>query len=440
MTSLTNTPEYSVSDLSRAVKQTIEGSFSHVRVRGELSRVTIAKSGHLYSDLKDESANLSVVCWKGTVNQLTIKPEEGMEVICTGRMTTFPGSSRYQLVIEAMELAGEGALLKLLEERKKKLVAEGLFDETRKQPLPFLPKTIGVVTSPTGAVIRDIIHRIRERFPCHIIVWPVQVQGQGAAEQIARGIHGFNKVKTDNRPDLIIVARGGGSLEDLMAFNEEIVVRATSASDIPLISAVGHETDITLIDFAADKRAPTPTGAAEMAVPVRDNLIAQVMDDGLRLRQAVTRMIDVHTRTVEQSTRILANPLRMIEPMEQKFDGMADKLGNAFTRMIDRNDRHLHGLTGRLQTPRNVMERAELSLSNYEDRLARTQGILTKPKQEKLDALGRMLEGLSYKNILDRGYAVLRDDKGALLDTRQNIETARSVLATVKDAEHIKLR
>ena len=301
---LSNIPEYSVSDLSRALKQTVEDTFAHVRVRGELSRITIAKSGHLYSDLKDENAVLNVVCWKGTVQTLSIRPEEGMEVICTGRMTTFPGSSRYQLVIESMELAGEGALLKLLEDRRKRLLAEGLFDEAHKKTLPFLPQTIGVVTSPTGAVIRDIIHRIRDRFPCHIIVWPVQVQGQGAADQIARGIRGFNAVKTDNRPDVIIVARGGGSLEDLMAFNEEVVVRAAFESAIPLISAVGHETDTTLIDFAADKRAPPPTGAAEMAVPVRENLMAQIYDDGLRLSQSLKRMIDIYGRNLDQTSRM----------------------------------------------------------------------------------------------------------------------------------------
>lgn len=479
---LTNTPEYTVSDLSRAVKQTVESAFSYVRVRGELSRITIAKSGHLYSDLKDDSSVISVVCWKGTVQQLTLRPEEGMEVICTGRMTTFPGSSRYQLVIEGIELAGEGALLKLLEQRKAKLAAEGLFDEGKKKPLPFLPKTIGVVTSPTGAVIRDIIHRIRERFPCHIIVWPVQVQGQGSAEQIARGINGFNKVTSENRPDLIIVARGGGSLEDLMAFNEEIVVRAAAASEIPLISAVGHETDITLIDFASDKRAPTPTGAAEMAVPVRHQLAAQVMEDNTRLHQCLTRLVEQGRRHVEQLTRILANPLRMIEPMEQKFDTVTDKLNVSYSRLIDRQDRQLHGLSGRLQTPRTVVEgagtslshagimlernkktlidqkkqnllnissrllspkalidKAEISLNHMQTRFTQTQGRVIQPREDKLQSLSRMLETLSYKSILNRGFAVLKDEKGKLLNQINDIEDAASVEATVKDGT-VKLR
>jgi exodeoxyribonuclease VII large subunit len=362
-----------------------------------------------------------------------------MEGICTGRMTTFPGSSRYQLVIESMELAGEGALLKLLEHRKQALAAEGLFDESRKKPLPFLPKTIGVVTSPTGAVIRDIIHRIRDRFPCHIIVWPVAVQGQGAADQITRGINGFNKVKSDNRPDLIIVARGGGSLEDLMAFNEENVVRAAAASDIPLISAVGHETDTTLIDYAADMRAPTPTGAAEMAVPVLDNLRAQIQDDDMRLRGTVKRMLDNHTKIIEQTTRILANPIRMIEPLEQRFDTVSDKLNTGFGRVIDRKDRALHGLSGRLQTPRAVMSHAKTKLENIHNRLIYTGTKILPSKEDRLQSLSRMLETLSYKSVLNRGYAVLSDDKGQLLDTTDSITAANTITAKVKDGE-IKVR
>lgn len=428
-----NVPEFSVSDLSRAVKQTIEGAFSHVRVRGELSRITIAKSGHLYSDLKDESSVINVVCWKGTVSKLSVQPEEGMEVICTGRLTTFPNGSRYQLIIESMELAGEGALLKLLEQRKQKLMTEGLFDPENKKPLPFIPKTIGVVTSPTGAVIRDIIHRIRDRFPCHIIVWPVVVQGQNAAEQISRGIQGFNKVKSENRPDLIIVARGGGSLEDLMAFNEENVVRAAATSNIPLISAVGHETDTTLIDFASDMRAPTPTGAAEMAVPVLENLRAQIMDDDIRLNQSIKRTIETYTRTIDQSTRVLNSPLRMIEPLEQKFDAVSEKLNNIFSKAIDKQDKNLHGLSGRLQTPRAVVYQATLSFVNLSDRLTQSGRRIIQPHDDKMQSLSRMLETLSYKSILNRGYAVLKNDKGEILQTTQSIEQSNKIHVTVKD-------
>jgi len=327
--------------------------------------------------------------------------------------------------------------LKLLEQRKQKLADEGVFDIEYKKPLPFLPKTIGVVTSPTGAVIRDIIHRIRDRFPCHIIVWPVLVQGRDAANQITRGIQGFNKVKSDNRPDLIIVARGGGSLEDLMAFNEENVVRAAYASDIPIISAVGHETDTTLIDFASDKRAPTPTGAAEMAVPVRDNLHAQIMDDDIRLKQSLRRMVDTYTRTLTDTSRILDHPMRMIEPAIQKFDTVADKLNTAFDKKIDGYDKSLHGLSGRLQTPRSVVDKATLSLDNISDRLNQSSARIIQPHTDKIQSLSRMLETLSYKSILNRGYAVLKNDDGDILDTKKSVENAKSIQVTVKDGQTI---
>src|SRR5450432_3377897 len=271
--SLINAPEFTVTELSSALKRTVEDAYGHVRVRGEITGFRGPhSSGHCYFALKDEGAKIEAVIWKGAFARMRIKPEEGLEVIVTGRVTTYPGQSKYQIVVETLEPAGLGALMALLDERKKKLAAEGLFDAARKQLLPFLPQVIGVVTSPTGAVIRDILHRLADRFPRHVVVWPVRVQGDGSAEQVAGAIRGFNALPAAGpiaRPDLIIVARGGGSLEDLWSFNEEIVVRAAAESMIPLISAVGHETDITLIDFAADKRAPTPTAAAEMAVPVR---------------------------------------------------------------------------------------------------------------------------------------------------------------------------
>ncbi|MHA1600379.1 MAG: exodeoxyribonuclease VII large subunit, partial [Alphaproteobacteria bacterium] len=280
-----NRPLFSVSEVSQAIKRTLEGNFEWVRVRGEISGFKRAASGHLYMSLKDENAVLDAVCWRGNAGRLALVPEDGMEVIASGRITSYPGRSKYQIVIESLELAGEGALLKLLEARKRALAAEGLFDTARKRPLPYLPEVIGVVTSPTGAVIRDILHRLADRFPRHVLVWPVLVQGEGAAEQVAAAIRGFNDLPADlltggpvRRPDLLIVARGGGSLEDLWAFNEEVVVRAAADSAIPLISAVGHETDNTLIDLAADRRAPTPSAAAEMAVPVRAELVAQVLD------------------------------------------------------------------------------------------------------------------------------------------------------------------
>src|SRR6201997_622169 len=276
---LINAPEFTVSELSSALRRTVEDNFGHVRVRGEISGFRGPhSSGHCYFALKDENAKIEAVIWKGVHYRMRFKPQEGLEVIATGKLTTYPNSSKYQIVIEALEPAGIGALMALMEERKKKLAAEGLFDAARKQLLPWLPEVIGVVTSPTGAVIRDILHRLQDRFPRRVLVWPVRVQGEGSAEQVASAIRGFNALPEGGRiprPDLLIVARGGGSLGDLWSFNEEIVVRAVADSMIPLISAVGHETDITLIDFAADKRAPTPTAAAEMAVPVKSDLVAE---------------------------------------------------------------------------------------------------------------------------------------------------------------------
>src|SRR5882757_3658149 len=291
---LLNAPEYTVSELSSALKRTVEDAYGHVRVRGEISGFRGAhSSGHCYFALKDESAKIEAVIWKFAHARMRIKPQEGLEVIATGRLTTFPGSSKYQIVIEALEPAGIGALMALVEERRRKLTAEGLFDEARKKALPYLPEVIGVVTSPTGAVIRDILHRLSERFPRRVIVWPVKVQGEGAAAEIAAAIAGFSALEIGGaipRPDVIIVARGGGSLEDLWAFNEEVVVRAAANSAIPLISAVGHETDTTLIDFVSDRRAPTPTAAAEMAIPARADLLADLAQKAARLAGALAQV------------------------------------------------------------------------------------------------------------------------------------------------------
>ncbi|MCA8906823.1 MAG: exodeoxyribonuclease VII large subunit, partial [Rhodospirillaceae bacterium] len=288
-----NLPEYTVSEISTALKRTVEDRYGHVRVRGEISQPKRHPSGHTYLRLKDDSAVLDAVIWRGVASRIALSPDEGLEVVCTGRLTTYAPRSQYQLVIEAMEVAGEGALLKLLEDRRKRLAAEGLFDEARKRPLPLLPGVIGVVTSPSGAVIRDILHRLADRFPRHVLLWPVAVQGEGAAAQIAEAVTGFDTLTPAAgvpRPDVVIVARGGGSLEDLMAFNEEVVVRAVAACTIPVISAVGHETDTTLIDHVADHRAPTPTAAAERAVPVRADLLASVADYEQRRRRAIARL------------------------------------------------------------------------------------------------------------------------------------------------------
>ncbi len=327
---LLNTPEFTVSELSQSLKRTVEDTYGHVRVRGEISGFRGAhSSGHCYFALKDESAKIEAVIWKGVHGRMRFKPQEGLEVIATGKLTTYPGSSKYQIVIEALEPAGIGALMALMEERKRKLAAEGLFDEARKQLLPWLPEVIGVVTSPTGAVIRDILHRLEDRFPRHVLVWPVKVQGEGSAEQVAAAIRGFNALPEGGkipRPDVLIVARGGGSLEDLWSFNEEIVVRAAAESMIPLISAVGHETDITLIDFVADKRAPTPTAAAEMAVPVRSDLFVEVGDLGRRTRAYWQRSQESRRSELRAAARALPAAGDLLAIPRQRLDSAGASL------------------------------------------------------------------------------------------------------------------
>ncbi len=415
-TSGANAPqEITVSQLSNLLKRRIEDEFGYVRVRGELSRVTVAKSGHLYTSLKDENAVLDSICWKGTMARLSVKPEEGLDVVCTGRLTTYPARSNYQLIIESMELAGEGALLKMLEERRKKLAAEGLFDESRKKTLPFLPDVIGVVTSPTGAVIRDILHRLAERFPRRVLVWPVMVQGQGAAEQVRKAIEGFNALPEDSphRPDVLIVARGGGSLEDLMPFNDEAVVRAAAASAIPLISAVGHETDTTLIDYAADLRAPTPTAAAEKAVPVRAQIAAQVLDYEGRLVQVMQSRLMLSRRQLEALARGLGNPARLLETAVQRLDQAGLRLDMGLKNWLAQRQAHLRELSARL-TPSALRTQAVhdgRQLQNLAERLQTVMRQKTETEKKRLEFLSAMLESLSFKKILERGFALVTDPK-----------------------------
>jgi exodeoxyribonuclease VII large subunit len=412
-----NLPEFSVSEISALLKRTLEERFEHVRVRGEISGFKRHSSGHLYLSLKDESAVLDGVVWRGTAARLGLKPEDGMEVIASGRITTYPGRSKYQLVIDHMALAGQGALLKLLEERKKKLAAEGLFDPARKKALPYLPDVIGVVTSPTGAVIRDILHRLADRFPRRVILWPVAVQGTGAAEQIAAAIHGFNALPVGGaipRPDLLIVARGGGSLEDLWAFNEEIVVRAAAASVIPLISAVGHETDTTLIDFASDRRAPTPTAAAEMAVPVRAELVAQVLDETQRLVRAWHRWVEELRMRLEGLGRGLPDPARLLEQATQRLDDWSERLVNAGAGSVERRHERLARIAdpGRALLQLVAVKRHGYEGGRFAERLSPAAYRLIERRLERLEQLGLRLDNLSYKKVLGRGFALVRDLAG----------------------------
>ena len=450
-----NTPEYTVSELAFSLKRSIEEQYGHVRVRGELGRVTIAKSGHCYLDVKDDKAVINSIIWKGVMNRLSMRPEEGMEVVIVGKLSTYPGRSNYQLIVEKMELAGEGALMALFERRKKAFAAEGLFDAARKVPLPFMPKTIGVVTSPTGAVIRDILHRIADRFPAHVLVWPVLVQGDKAAEQIAAAITGFNHGGGFPRPDVLIVARGGGSLEDLWCFNEDVVVRAASASTIPLISAVGHETDWTLIDYVSDYRAPTPTGAAEVAVPVRDDYLETVADYGLRLARGLRRS------TSEKSARLASARLPRLEtvlaPPQQRLDLAAARLPRA-DRMFDpaRQKLALAGsklpsLGRLLDAPRQRLSAAAARLRPDELRRANAR------RQERLEALGKsagiavqrrlerksnalvksgtLLEAYSYQGVLARGYALVTNAGGNVIRSKAGAEPGTTVTLTFGDGD-----
>ena len=464
-----NAPEWSVSELSAALNRTVEDSCSFVRVRGEISGYRGPhSSGHCYFALKDQSARIDAVIWKGVFGRMKFKPEEGMEVVATGKLTTYPGRSNYQIVIDSIAPAGVGALMALLEQRKKKLAAEGLFDEARKQLLPYLPEVIGVVTSPTGAVIRDILHRLSDRFPRHVMVWPVRVQGDGAAEEVAAAIRGFNTLPEHGpmrRPDLLIVARGGGSIEDLWAFNEEIVVRAAADSLIPLISAVGHETDVTLIDFASDRRAPTPTAAAEMAVPVRSELLSEVVSLAQRSMACWRRGQDARRTELRAAMRALPTADALLQNPRQRLDACADRLPRALranaqehrtqfsridarltprilrARIGNENDRVGRAARSAEQCLRILVERRRDRFGVLAERLvranARGQKVLIDQGKRQLQTLlnrvdiamrtnfaqrnarlersEKLLEALSYHGVLARGFALVRDARGAPL-------------------------
>ena len=427
-----NVQEFSVSEISGLVKRQIEDGFAHIRVRAELGRVSRPASGHLYLDLKDEKAVLSGVIWKGAAQKLPLQPEQGLEVICTGKLTTFSGQSKYQMIIDYMEPAGVGALMALLEERKKKLTAEGLFEPGRKKTLPFLPETIGVVTSPSGAVIRDIIHRLEDRFPRHVLVWPVRVQGENCAEEVSRAIAGFNAIKPGGqtpRPDLLIVARGGGSFEDLWGFNEEIVVRTVAQSDIPVISAIGHETDTTLIDFAADIRAPTPTAAAEMAVPVRADLLAGLMDLSRRLMRSSHAVMTTRRDRLSGLSRGMPRLEDILAIPRQQFDAIAGRLGRALAANLTNQKAQFDRMSAGLSF-RPVLGHIHQSRQNIkalQHRAALAEAGKMKEAAQKLAALSKQLDLLSHESVLARGFALVLDETGMPLRQAAQV-TAGSLL------------
>ncbi len=485
---LSNLTEFSVSELSGSIKRTVETAFDQVRVRGEISGYRGQHtSGHAYFSLKDDRARIDAVIWKGSFSKLKFRPEEGMEVIATGKITTFPGSSKYQIVIESLEPAGAGALMALLEERRRRLAAEGLFDQARKRRLPYMPQVIGVVTSPTGAVIRDILHRISDRFPVHVLVWPVKVQGEGSGEEVANAIRGFNALPHGGdipRPDVLIVARGGGSLEDLWSFNDEIVVRAAAESAIPLISAVGHETDTTLIDYTADVRAPTPTGAAEMAVPVRADLEAQLAGLAARLSGSTRRHMDNRAQGLRALVRALPSLDQLLALPRRRFDEVSVGLGRGLElntmnkrRSFERTASGLrpdvlgHGLRQHRQRVNERMQRAEALIerrllqaksrvSSSDSSLRalpmRLSGQLDRQKERLLACVRRadtavlhrmaqnrsglaaherILQSLSYKNVLKRGYAVIRDEENRPLTRAAAVAPGAVISVEFADGE-----
>lgn len=412
-----NAAPLTITEISNLLKRTVEDRFGFVRLRGELSGVKRAASGHLYCCLKDKGAVIDGVMWRGGVQRLSFVPEDGIEVVATGKLTTYPGRSKYQIVVESMEIAGEGALLALLEKTRQRLAAEGLFASERKRPLPFLPRTIGVVTSPTGAVIRDILHRLEDRFPVHVLVWPVQVQGRGAEAQIAAAIEGFSALPASGpvpRPDLMIVARGGGSIEDLWCFNEEVVVRAIAGATIPTISAVGHETDTTLADYAADRRAPTPTAAAEIAVPVRRELAATLAELGLRQRRCALRPVQLGRERLDARVARLPKPEALAAQAAQRLDDLGERLRRGLADRAARARDRLQGDSARLSVP---LLAARLDHARHRLATVRlTPALLYRPlteRREKLAATAGLAEHLHPDRPLQRGYAMVLGAGGA---------------------------
>ena len=442
-----NSPEFSVTELSGAIKRVIEGEFSHVRIKGEVGRVSRPRSGHIYLDLKDDKSVINGVIWKGVAGRLQTQPDEGMEVVATGRVTTFGGQSKYQIVIEDIKPAGMGALMALLEKRKTMLSAEGLFEESRKRPLPYLPEVIGVVTSPSGAVIRDILHRLRDRFPRKVLIWPVAVQGAKCAPEVVRAIEGFNALKIGGampRPDLLIVARGGGSVEDLWGFNEESVARAAAASNIPLISAVGHETDTTLIDFVSDKRAPTPTAAAELAVPVRIELMAWLDQQSARMTTSLSGGLQRRSQRLRDLSRALPRLETLLDGPRQRLDTTGARLGPALMngvqrrkvrlseaagglrpaamqRMIGNERRRLDALSARmgpaLERCVSIDQRRQ-AVAAMAQRVADAGQQRVNAARNKIEAMDRLRLTLGYEATLSRGYAVVRGD-GDVVTTKK---------------------
>lgn len=425
--SQSNALEVSVSEISGKLKRMVEDTFGHVRVRGEITGYRGPhSSGHMYFALKDERARIEAVVWRGVANKLKHKPEEGLEVIASGKLTTYPGSSKYQIVIDNIEPAGAGALMALLEDRKKKLAAEGLFVEDRKQLLPYMPKVIGVITSPTGAVIRDVLHRISDRFPLHVLLWPARVQGETCGPEVSAAVRGFNALEKNGpipKPDLIIVARGGGSVEDLWGFNDEELIRAVADSEIPVISAVGHETDWTLVDLAADIRAPTPTGAAEMAVPVKSDLEAHVASLNARLNSGLTRTLENARTSLKAAGRGMPTPDTLFSMPRRQLDEATTRLTSGLILATQKKQIHFQGIQSRLNPNllMPVVQRRSQEVGYLHNRLSKAISTSQERANLRIGQATRLLNSYSYTNTLQRGYAVVRDDAGKLVTLSKKI-------------------
>lgn len=435
-----NNPVYTVSEVAQSIKRMVEDRFGRLSLRGEISGWKVASSGHVYFRLKDGDAVIDAVCWRGTASKFSFKPEDGLEVIASGKLTTYPGKSSYQIVVDSMQPAGVGALMALLEKRRKALEEEGLFAQERKKKIPFLPQTIAVITSPTGAVIRDILHRISERFPVNVLVFPVAVQGEGAAEQIAGAINFFNSLpdsSTIAHPELLIVARGGGSIEDLWAFNEEVVIRAAANSQIPLISAVGHETDTTLIDYAADMRAPTPTAAAEMAVPVREELRLAVGQLSLRHEGAILRLLSQRNEQLQGLARGLPKPMQLLQTATQRLDDWHERLLGSLPAFLTRKEQQLTMLSAALRpkTLQNEISRTNEKLADFSARINSAITRKIDAGNEKTNNLASLLESVNYKKILARGFALVKDKNGKLITKSQDARTSANLKIIFSDGE-----
>ena len=442
--SLINNIEYTVSELSNSIKRLIEDNFDYVRLRAEIGRVSKPNSGHIYFDLKDETSVISGIVWKGNVSRLEIIPEEGLEVICIGKVTTYSGQSKYQIIIEKMEPAGAGALMALLEKRKEKLSKEGLFDKDLKKEIPFLPERIGVITSPTGAVIKDILHRIGDRFPMNVTIWPVKVQGDKSAEQIIDAIEGFHLLEQSNlkKPDVIIIARGGGSIEDLWGFNDENLVRKIFESDIPIISAVGHETDITLSDLVADLRAPTPTAAAEMAVPVKKDLINSLYNLSNRIKKYINNRLEFETRSLFLLDKAIPSITSVLEKYSVRYNNVKLILSVSLSSMIKINEDNFLRKVDHLKVSilsRNLKSSQDL-LNSLVKKLILTASSLIDNKIHAIQLQSSMLDVLSYNSVLKRGFALVRDKKLKIIKNSKNLKHNEELMINFYGNDEIRVK